>query len=90
MLVFSLLAKVVEKVEKSKDEMLENRFAQRGCSKTNMAERLEMMNREGEAGKKSPVLNKDTTKVGISNKAHKKTKNLIQVLYVKMTVNALD
>ena len=34
-------------------------------------------NREGEAGKKSPVLNKDTTKVGISNKAHKKTKNLI-------------
>ena len=47
-------------------------------------------NREGEAGKKSPVLNKDTTKVGISNKAHKKTKNLIQVLYVKMTVNALD
>jgi hypothetical protein len=47
-------------------------------------------NREGEAGKKSPVLNKDTTKVGISNKAHKKTKNLIQVLYIKMTVNALD
>ena len=47
-------------------------------------------NREGEAGKKSPVLNKDTTKVGISNKAHKKTKNLIQILYVKMTVNALD
>ena len=47
-------------------------------------------NREGEAGKNSPILNKDTTKVGISNKAHKKTKNLIQVLYVKMTVNALD
>ena len=47
-------------------------------------------NREGDAGKKSPVLNKDTTRVGISNKAHKKTKNLIQILYVKMTVNALD
>lgn len=41
MLLFSLLAKVVEKVEVSRDEMLESRFAQRGCSKTNMAERLE-------------------------------------------------
>jgi hypothetical protein len=54
MLVFSLLAKVVEKVERSKDEMLENRFAQRGCSKTNMAERLEIMKRRGEEiGRKS-------------------------------------
>jgi predicted ribosome quality control (RQC) complex YloA/Tae2 family protein len=48
MLVFSLLAKAVEKVERSRDELLENRFAQRGCSKTNMAERLELMERRGE------------------------------------------
>jgi hypothetical protein len=47
MLVFSLLAKAVEKVERSRDELLENRFAQRGCSKTNMAERLELMERRG-------------------------------------------
>jgi len=48
MLVFSLLAKAVGKVERSRDELLENRFAQRGCSKTNMAERLELMERRGE------------------------------------------
>lgn len=48
MLVFSLLAKAVGKVEKSRDELLENRFAQRGCSKTNMQERLELMQRRGE------------------------------------------
>ena len=34
-------------------------------------------NREGEAGKKSPVLCKETCSIGISNKSHKKTKNLI-------------
>ena len=28
-------------------------------------------NREGEEGKKSPVLNPETSKVGISNKGHK-------------------
>lgn len=47
-------------------------------------------NREGDLAKKSPILNKDTTRVGISNKPHKKTKNVIQVLYVKMVANALD
>jgi hypothetical protein len=47
-------------------------------------------NREGDAGKKSPVLNKEVGRVGISNKAHKKTKNLIQILYIKNTVNTLD
>lgn len=34
-------------------------------------------NREGELAKKSPVLNKDVCRVGISNKVHPKTKNLI-------------
>lgn len=34
-------------------------------------------NREGELAKKSPVLNKDVCRVGISNKPHPKTKNLI-------------
>ncbi len=39
-------------------------------------------NKEGEAGKRSPVLEPLTARVGISNKAHKKTKNLIQILYI--------
>lgn len=47
-------------------------------------------NREGEAGKKSPVLNAETSKVGISNKGHKKTKNLIQILYLLRKPNTLD
>jgi hypothetical protein len=34
-------------------------------------------NREGEAGKKSPILNKEVRNVGISNKAHKQVVNLI-------------
>lgn len=34
-------------------------------------------NREGEFAKKSPVLNRDVCRVGISNKVHPKTKNLI-------------
>lgn len=32
----------------------------------------------------TPVLNPEVTRVGISNKVHPKTKNLIQVLYVKI------
>ncbi len=47
-------------------------------------------NREGEAGKKSPVLNPDTSKVGISNKGHKQTKNVIQILYLLRKPNTLD
>ena len=45
--------------------------------------------REGDKGKKSPLLDKEVGKVGISNKAHPKTVNLIQVLYVKNTGNAI-
>ena len=45
--------------------------------------------REGDEGKKSPLLDKEVGKVGISNKAHPKTVNLIQVLYVKNTGNAI-
>jgi hypothetical protein len=47
-------------------------------------------NREGEMGKRSPVLEKLTGRVGISNKAHKKTKNLIQILYIQAKVNTMD
>lgn len=43
MLVFSLLAKAVEKVNKSNQEMLEDFFAQRGCSKNSFDKRLELM-----------------------------------------------
>lgn len=39
-------------------------------------------NREGDLAKRSPVVEKQTGRVGISNKAHKKTKNLIQILYI--------
>ena len=46
-------------------------------------------NREGEEAEKTPVLDPNTCKVGISNKAHPKTKNLIQILYVKSTVNTM-
>ena len=46
--------------------------------------------REGEFASKSPILNKEVSRVGISNKSHPKTKNLIQVLYVKATANILD
>ena len=46
--------------------------------------------REGEEGKKSPLLDKDVSMVGISNKAHKTTTNVIQILYIKGTVNALE
>ena len=47
-------------------------------------------NRDGELKEKTPVINKDVARVGISNKAHPKTKNLIQILYVKSTANVLD
>ena len=47
--------------------------------------------REGEEGKKSPLLDKDIATVGISNKAHKTTQNVIQVLYIRGgIVNALE
>ena len=37
----------------------------------------------------SPVLDEELTMIGCSNKAHKKTTNVIQVLYVKNAVNAM-
>ncbi len=37
----------------------------------------------------SPILDESISLVGISNKVHKKTINLIQVIYVKTTTNAL-
>ena len=46
--------------------------------------------REGEEGKKSPLLDKDISLVGISNKAHKSCINVIQVLYIRGTVNVLE
>jgi len=45
--------------------------------------------REGDAGKKSPILDQSVTKVGISNKPHKKTQNIINILYVKSSSNAM-
>ena len=46
--------------------------------------------REGDVGKHSPILNGETKKVGISNKAHKTHVNLIQVLYIKEVINAME
>ena len=46
-------------------------------------------NRAGDEARKTPVLDPNTSKVGISNKPHPKTKNLIQILYVKSTVNVM-
>ena len=46
--------------------------------------------RAGDLKGKTPILNKDVSRIGISNKSHPKTKNLIQVLYVKSTLNVLD
>ena len=37
----------------------------------------------------SPILDEEVSLVGISNKVHKKTINLIQVMYVKTATNAL-
>ena len=37
----------------------------------------------------SPILDEDVSQVGICNKAHPKTVNVIQVLYVKQVTNAL-
>ena len=37
----------------------------------------------------SPILDEEVQNVGICNKAHKKTKNLIQVLYIKAQANAM-
>lgn len=50
---------------------------------------LEEWNRPGAEGGKSAVIEKDVSRVGISNKAHPKTKNLIQILYIKSTSNVL-
>ena len=47
-------------------------------------------NREGDEGKKSPLLDKDITLVGISNKAHKTTQNVIQILYIGGATNAME
>ena len=41
MFLFSLLAKAVDKLEQSKDRMLEQRFAQRGCSKFDMMAKIQ-------------------------------------------------
>lgn len=46
--------------------------------------------KDEDQAKKSPVLEEMTGKVGVSNKAHKKTKNLIQVLYIHNKINSLD
>ena len=46
-------------------------------------------NREGAEGKRSPVLEEQTARVAISNKTHKKTKNLIQVLYIQAKANSM-
>lgn len=48
MLVFSLLAKGVEKLDNAKEKILEQRFAQKGCSKSDMKNRLEVMRIRGE------------------------------------------
>ena len=45
--------------------------------------------REGDAGKKSPILDQEISFVGISNQPHKKTGNIINVLYIKGATNAL-
>lgn len=37
----------------------------------------------------SPILDEAVTTVGICNKAHKKTQNIIQVLYCKSSTNAM-
>ena len=47
-------------------------------------------NREGEEGKKSPLFDKDISIVGISNKAHKTTQNVIQILYISSPTNAME
>lgn len=36
-----------------------------------------------------PIMDKELTMVGVSNKPHQKTQNVIQVLYVKSAVNAM-
>ena len=37
----------------------------------------------------TPILDENLSMVGVCNKAHKKTQNIIQVLYVKNAVNAM-
>jgi len=37
----------------------------------------------------SPILDADITSIGVCNKAHKRTQNVIQVLYVKSATNAM-
>ena len=46
--------------------------------------------REGDHANKSPVIDRDTNSMGVSLKSHKKTINLIQCLYVKNAVNAIE
>ena len=50
---------------------------------------LEDWNRKGDLSGQTPVLNSEVSRVGISNKPHPITKNLIQILYVKSTANVL-
>ena len=56
-------------------------------------ELLQDWNRDGDLKGKSPILNKEVARVGISHKSNNshpnKTKNLIQILYVKSTANVL-
>ena len=47
-------------------------------------------NREGEAHFHSPILDENTTRVGISNKPHQQCVNLIQILYVKKVPTMLE
>jgi hypothetical protein len=48
MLVFSLLAKGAEKLDQAKENLLERRFAERGCSKNDMTCRLQLMRQRAE------------------------------------------
>ena len=45
--------------------------------------------REGRKSQHSPILNPEVSFVGISNKPHKKTVNIVNILYVKTSTNAL-
>lgn len=45
---------------------------------------------EGETGLESPLLNSRTIKIGVSNKAHSKCLNSIQIVYIYSLVNKLN
>jgi len=51
---------------------------------------LDWGRKEDEGGKSSPLLNKDVTMIGVSNKAHKAAVNVIQVLYITNSANAME